>query len=617
MTVSISTTVTDSLGATAIATAVVDIQAASGALIPADRNFHWNPGMMSVGGIPARSTIFATLAPSGADDSALIQAKLDACPVGQVVVLVAGTFIVNSLLLLHSSITLRGAGASKTILKKANGAHGRTATLIPGTSIAAPADPGSYSYDTSPVLIVGPGRWCSCDVTGGTAALTANAAPGATSIIVDKPALFTVGAFVLLDELSGASYVATPTGFPGAAKVLQGDRAAWNIHSPSSPGDDPDVARGWFSRYDRPTNEIKEIKSIVGNTVTFTSPLSIAYRVSHSAQLTRYSATGSQSTGNSVHVRNAGVETMSIVGGADAGLRFECAAYSWAKGVEVTQWIGEGCAINNCFRVELRDSKLHTGSWPEPGGAGYAVSVGGGSSELLIENNIMRDTCKCMVFRSAGAGSVVGYNYADDSFDYDTPTWVEVGINASHMCGPHHVLFEGNYSHNFDSDYTHGNAIYLTVFRNQLSGRRKSFTDGGPVRCVGAAYGSWWDSFIGNVLGRPGQMAGFNYEVGAMAGNSADWNAPAVWMLGYDPIRWQMFADPKLLSTVIRDGNYDYLTNTQKWHTTPAGFAIPPSMYLTSKPAFFGSATWPWVDPVAGTLAVLPAKARYEAGASA
>ena len=73
---------------------------------------------------------------------------------------------------------------------------------------------------------------------------------------------------------------------------------------------------------------------------------------------------------------------------------------------------------------------------------------------------------------------MVAYNYADDSFDFDNPKWVEVGLNASHMAGPHHVLFEGNYSQNFDSDYTHGNAIYLTVFRNWLSGKAQSIYGG-------------------------------------------------------------------------------------------------------------------------------------------
>ena len=298
----------------------------------------------------------------------------------------------------------------------------------------------------------------------------------------------------------------------------------------------------WFSRTNRPINEIKQIASISGNKITFTSPLTISYRASHHAQLTPYTTDpnteATQQTTVDVHVSNAGVENLGLYGGADGALRFETAAYSWAKAIEVTQWIGEGVAINNSFRVELRDSYIHTGSWPEPGGAGYAISFAKGSSEALIENNILLDVCKNMVFRSSGAGSVVSYNYADDLFDFDTPPWVEVGLNASHMAGSHHVLFEGNLSHNADSDYTHGNAIYLTFFRNDLTGQRQHFTDQSGVRSIALAYGSWWDSFIGNVMGRPGKMAGWSYENPAMKTNTAVWGSGgvgSVWMLGYDP----------------------------------------------------------------------------------
>jgi len=46
---------------------------------------------------------------------------------------------------------------------------------------------------------------------------------------------------------------------------------------------------------------------------------------------------------------------------------------------------------------------------------------------------------------------------------------------------------------------------------------------------------------------------------------------------------------------------------------TPA--ALPPSLYLASRPAFFGSNVWPWVDPLGATKTyTLPAKARYDAG---
>jgi hypothetical protein len=592
-------------------------------IIPPDRMFSWNPGMMSKGGVPNRTTICATLSPSEGDDSAAIQAKLDSCPSYQVIMLNPGTFIVNHYLLMHRPITLRGSGAGVTILKKTNGARGRTSQIVAGTNgIATPVAPGSYTYDTQPIIILGPSRWPGADKRT-SQNLTADGQQGSFSVTIANGSGFAAGQFVLLDELSGASWQPTPAGFPSAARVWRGDRVAWNIHNPPQPGDDPLAAMSWFARTDRPTSEIKEIASVSGNTVTFTSPLSIGYRTSHTAQLTRYTTTGSQSTANSIHVIDAGLENLTTIGGADGAIRFENAAYSWAKNVEVTQWIGEAIAIDGSFRVEVRDSYIHTGSWPEPGGAGYAISFAAGSSEALIENNISIDVNKVMVFRSSGTGSVVAYNYTDDSWIYGTERWVEVGINASHMAGPHHVLFEANYSFNADSDYTHGNAIYLTFFRNWLSGRRRDFTDGGNIRTIGLAYGSWWDSFIGNVLGRPGQMSPWIYTDSAMScdangsnctGNNANWRNSDVWKLGYDPERWSMNPDPQTLSTVIRDGNYDFLTNSQHWHNTPGGFAIPNSMYLTSKPAFFSTNQWPWIDPSTGKIYTLPAKARYDAG---
>jgi hypothetical protein len=124
-------------------------------------------------------------------------------------------------------------------------------------------------------------------------------------------------------------------------------------------------------------------------------------------------------------------------------------------------------------------------------------------------------------------------------------------------------------------------------------------------------------------LGRPRQMAGWRYIASAMGcdsngnnctANNARWSDPAIWKLGYDPERWGMYPDPKTLSTVIRDGNYDFLTNSQKWHNTSGGFAIPDSLYLKIKPSFFGDNPWPWVNPTNGSLATLPAKARFDNG---
>ena len=122
---------------------------------------------------------------------------------------------------------------------------------------------------------------------------------------------------------------------------------------------------------------------------------------------------------------------------------------------------------------------------------------------------------------------------------------------------------------------------------------------------------SYWMSFVGNVLGAAGQMDGWVYETTFTAGK------PGIWMLGWDAVK-PYPTDARCSTSTLRHGNFDYLTNTVKWDPAIGDRALPNSLYLSRKPAFFEAGRgyiWPWVDP-AGTvrLHTLPAKARYDAG---
>src|SRR5580693_9747052 len=154
--------------------------------------------------------------------------------------------------------------------------------------------------------------------------------------------------------------------------------SAANNYATSGTGSD---AACWFSRQDRPQNEMKQIASVSGNTITFTSPLTMTYSTSQYAELTTY-------TGGNKPVTYAGVENMTLAGGGGDAVDFTNTAYSWAKNIEVKNWYGDGVSISNSFRDELRDSYIHNASWAEPGGAGYAISLSNAASEILIENNI-------------------------------------------------------------------------------------------------------------------------------------------------------------------------------------------------------------------------------------
>jgi hypothetical protein len=567
-------------------------KAAPGPLIPAERLTTWRPGIP--GGVPSRTAVCARVAASAFGDgrqdaSAGIQSAIDRCPDGQVVELSAGTFRIDErYLLLSKGITLRGAGPGRTILRRTNG-----------------AEPGSYQPKVAdPVVIVGPSRWPRPD-DATSRPLAADGVQGSDAVTVAGSPGVRAGELVLIDEdhLQTAAWRELPEGAPAGSRISATDRVVWQRHEPPEREDDPfPAAAGWFSRPGRAIAEVKEVARVSGSVVTFTTPLHIGYRVTHAAQLTRY-------TGDSAHVRNAGLEELTVTGGANGNVRFEAAALCWMRRVESTVWLGEGIALANSFRVEVRDSYVHDAAWPYPGGGGYALSLASGSAEALIENDVVLGANKMMVARAAGAGSVVGYNYLDDGQIASDPDWVEVGLNGSHMAGAHHMLFEGNLCFNYDADNTHGNSIYHTVFRNHLTGFRRSFPGLRNGRTAGLMYGSWWHSFVGNVLGRPGAMDGWTYED---AGRP--WGGPSIWKLGYNPIHWEEAPDPQVLSTVLREGNFDYLTNAVHWDTGPQ--EIPPSLYLTAKPAFFGALPWPWVDATGAVkTATLPAKARFDAGA--
>lgn len=554
----------------------------------------WAPG---VRGIPTRNSVCATVNAAtygnGREDAtAGIQAAINACPEGQVVRLSAGTFTINDHVLINKGITLRGAGVRTTTLQKTN------------------------QGEQEGILVVGPHRWAHIDEASAVN-LTTDARQGAMSVTVANSAGFAPGQFVKLDEddYTTANWMRMPARTGGnEPEVLATDRIVWNIHQPRG-ARDLQLPSGLssHSRAGRPLAEIKEVVAVEGPVITFSTPIHITYTTAKAAQLVRYSVV--RYAGRSLsQVRDVGVEDMTLTGGLEGNIHFAAAAYSWAKNIECTQFKISCVDVRHSFRVEIRDSYIHHAINPVPGGGAYAISLQQGSSEILIENNIVMNANKVMVVRSAGAGSVVGYNYMDNALIAYNLEWMEAGLNASHMVGSHHVLFEGNLSFNYDADDTHGNAIAMTVFRNHLTGYRRDFASTGNVRAAGLMFGSWWHTFIGNVLGEPGRMDGWIYEDpgdGTYGNASSKWGTgPTIWKLGYDTTRNQS-PDPKVFSTLVRDGNFDYVTNTVRWDREPR--VLPDSLYLTGKPAFFGNLRWPWVEPT-GSIKVysLPARVRFD-----
>jgi hypothetical protein len=344
---------------------------------------------------------------------------------------------------------------------------------------------------------------------------------------------------------------------------------------------DPENNSGWFEEPNRPLGDVMEIASISGSTVTFTTDFPITYQVAQSAHLYALNTP----------VRYSGIEDLYVYGGeggdGGGGIHLWSCAYCWVKHVEDTWSGGESIQIDNGFRDVVRDSYFHDSQ----GGlyndnASYGIALNWYTSDSLIEDNIVIRFNKVDVMRSAGGGNVFGYNYMDDAADLGGQ-WEEQALNSSHMTTPHYELFEGNEAPNFDQDDRWGNSDYITVFRNDLTGFNRDFPQYGPWRAAGLTQWHWNQSYVGNVLGTPDDPNITGYEsVGG--GNSS--GSGHIWMLCYQASD-DVPDGGKCLSTVLRDGNYDYFTHEVHWHgiggtgvtnglTPPPNATLPASMYL-------------------------------------
>jgi hypothetical protein len=384
-----------------------------------------------------------------------------------------------------------------------------------------------------------------------------------------------------------------------------------------------------------------EVIAINGKTVTFSTPFHITFKKEYGAQLSRYGRDPGLRVSDPVLYR-VGIEDLYVYGGMGGNILLALCAYCWVKNIEAHWSIGDSVGFYGTFRSVLRDSYIHETPDPNPGGGGYLVSVNFGASENLIENNVMWNGNKNIVMRATGGGNVVAYNYMDDSYGAQYPNLPEAGLNAGHYTTPHMELLEGNYSHNYKGDSFWGNSIYVTVFRNHLSGLRAArpplntykygiypYVDLGGRTAVDIQAHSDYTNLVGNVLGFPGQSL-LRYKQSNYSYVQKTWSYErlekfptdgevTMWSIGSQQAGgWTWL--PTTYQTQLREGNWDWVTRSQRWHgiggAVGAGTPreIPDSLYLTAKPAFFGSNPWPWVNPSNGTVSALPARACLQQG---
>ncbi|MGH7296705.1 MAG: hypothetical protein ACRELB_17330, partial [Polyangiaceae bacterium] len=494
-----------------------------------------------------RSTVCASPAP-GAD----LNAAIAACPDGQVVQLAAGTYTVSTTVTLTKGVVLRGAGSQgaasggTTIVKTGGGA-----VLAIGSS----KDQGCYS-----------GGY------GTPYALTQDAQKETTTIDVGANAgNFAAGDLAIVDEMDDAT-------------VQEGDCA-------------------YFKRVDkRSTSERVEVASVdaTAGTLTLSSPLHWTFRsdAPHAGQIAKVTLPV---------VRWAGIESLAIQGGtnpgydgqAAGGIDIADAAYSWVKDVQTDGTVGGmHVAMTGSFRTVVRDNDFHNSANYGFGTDCYGVVLRCGAADNLVENNIVRFMNKPILFNASGGGNVVAYNYADNSWA-TPPAWQEVNIDT-HCAFPHMELVEGNYAPHMGATITHGNAGYLTFYRNYSSSQ---FAVPAVVGSAGAQTGNvaalQFDSgdidmtAIGNVLGSAGATSlGTAPLSTAYAGSGP--NTASIFEVGDNASHNGVGTADVAYTSLWWHANFDTVSNKVMWNPAIATHTLPESLYLPARPAWWPSGSaWP------------------------
>jgi hypothetical protein len=161
---------------------------------------------------------------------------------------------------------------------------------------------------------------------------------------------------------------------------------------------------------------------------------------------------------------------------------------------------------------------------------------------------------------------------------------------------------------------THGNAGYMTFFRNYSSSQfasppvaKSTAKQTGNIIAIQFDTGDIGMTVIGNVLG---SSAATDLGTAPLSKNFiGDGNeAGAIFSFGS-----KGKADVSYTS-LRAHGNFDTVNGSVQWNPNIAVQTIPPSLYLSAKPAWWPSTSpWPWVGPdLSPMVGVLPAKARSD-----
>jgi hypothetical protein len=355
----------------------------------------------------------------------------------------------------------------------------------------------------------------------------------------------------------------------------------------------------WAGREDggRAMGQLVRLVEKSGNTLALSRPLAITFKDELSPEVVRSS--------DKVIVR-AGVEDLYLETTKprtddSSSIKLWNTIHCWVRNVESSRcWSYGHVTLKKSLGCEVRDSFFHH-AHAYGSGHGYGVLVTAQSTDTLVENNVCYHLNSGLQAACSGPGNVFAYNFSFRMFgrDYPKTDWAHADL-CQHAAHPFLNLFEGNRVGTVCFDFYWGSSSHNTLLRNAID-MRTLRADGRPmtrnVVAMRIDARNRYVNAVGNVLGHEGMKGETEANDGFVT--------PSIWNFGHP-------GDPRVAATLLRHGNFDFVTKTTQWDPAIADRKIPDSLYLDAKPSFWKDLPWPPIGPdrkpMVGTI---PARERF------
>jgi len=533
--------------------------------------------------------------------AANINAAISSALPHTVVLLPAGTFNLSSGILFNnvSNVTLRGAGPDQTFLKFTGGSNcggwGGDICII-----NADPDCGGCGSPSNASNWTGPDPY-----TPGTSVITLSGlVTGST-----PPA---AGQLIFLDQLDDST---TDTG------------QVWICQTANT------CAQQNGSQNGRPGRGQQQ--AVMAKNVSGSGPYTVT--ISPAIYMPNWSTSKTPQAwwSNSLPISGVGIENLSIdnsgtvvTGSMMAGIMIANGYGNWVKNVRDINSPHEHVQFYQSAHNTVQSSYFY-GSF-NAASQSYGVDNYNGADNL-VENNIFQHIAQSMMTEGC-VGCVFAYNYSlDDWYTNGDPNWQEPS-SWGHSVGDAYILWEGNEGIGLIGDDIHGTRHFVTAFRNYWTGLDAA-SGGSTIKSeqttplILEGYNRYFN-VIGNVLGTTSRHT--NYQVSppcstdpvncATDPGDATTSNRSIYSLGYsgNQSTYGGFKnDTFLANSLMRWGNYDVANNAVRFvsaevpstltcsptpcnsyaNAVPSNNNVPESFYLSAKPSWFGSITWPPIGP--------------------